>query len=152
MVLCLMTMQGAHMKRISILMGACAALAACGMSNSAGAKPAAICTAMLGGDAEVEADLAEKGKTVADYCACYATAFVQQSTDDRAAILKVTQVLADARKEQDLSLKAAGNLIDNAEGGTALGVSEAEFQTAGEYVETIREQLIVDDGLCAGAS
>nr|WP_321359534.1 hypothetical protein [uncultured Hyphomonas sp.] len=139
------------MKRITILMGACAALAACGMSGSSGAKPTVVCTAMLSGDADVEADLAEKGKTITDYCACYSKALGQQSADDRAAILKVTRVLGDTRKDQNLSLKAAANLIDTAEGGTALGVNQAELQTAGEYVETIREQLVLDDGLCAGA-
>ena len=137
------------MKRLSILAGACAMLAACGVSTSTGGKPAAICTTMLSGDAEVEPDLAREGKTVADYCACYAKGLEAQSADDKAAILKVTQILADLREDRGLDLENAANLLDDSSAETEFGVTEAEFVTAGEYVDTIRRDLVRGEGLCA---
>ncbi len=140
------------MKRISILVAACAAITACGVSASSGPEPAAICTAMLSGDAEVEPDLAEKGKSVPEYCACYATVLGEQTDEDRAAILNVTQVLADLRAERGLSLKAAANLVEDADDGQAFGATQDEFRTAGQYIEEIREELVRDDGQCAAPS
>lgn len=137
------------MKRLSILAGACAMLAACGVSTSAGAKPAAICTTMLSGDVEVEPDLAREGKTVADYCACYANGLSAQSDDERVAILKVTQILADLREERGLGLEAAANLLDDQSAEAEFGVTRSEFETAGEYVDQVRHDLVRDEGLCA---
>ncbi|MGB2176958.1 MAG: hypothetical protein ACPH9E_03385 [Hyphomonas sp.] len=137
------------MKRLSLLTGACALLAACGVSTSTGGNPAATCTSMLSGDAEVEPDLASNGKSVADYCACYAKGLSAQSADDKAAILKVTQILADLREERGLGLEDAANLLDDSRAETEFSVTTAEFETAGEYVDRIRRDLVREEGLCA---
>ena len=137
------------MKRLSILAGACAILAACGVSTSTGGNPAATCTSMLTGDAEVEPDLASNGKSVADYCACYAKGLSAQSADDKAAILKVTQILADLREERGVGLEEAAGLLSESDGRAEFGVQPMEFEVAGKYVELIRHDLIDEKGLCA---
>jgi hypothetical protein len=137
------------MKRLSILAGACVMLAACGVSTSTGGKSAATCMTMLSGDAEVEPDLAREGKTVADYCACYAEGLNAQSADNKAAILKVTQILADLREERGLGLEEAAVLLGDSSTETEFGVTEAEFETTGEYVDRIRRDLVRGEGLCA---
>lgn len=137
------------MKRLSILVGTCAMLAACGMSTSAGGNPAAICTTMLSDDAEVGLDLAREGKSVADYCACYAKGLSAQSDDNKAAILKITQILADLREERGLGLEEAANLLDDSSAEAEFSVTSAEFETAGEYVDQVRRDLVRDEGLCA---
>ena len=137
------------MKRLSILAGACAMLAACGVSTSTGGKSAAICTTMLSGDAEVEPDLAREGKTVADYCACYAKGLDAQSADDKAAILKVTQILADLRKEGSLGLEDAAGRLSESGAEAEFAVTPMEFEVAGKYVDIIRRDLIEEKGLCA---
>lgn len=137
------------MKRLSILAGACAMLAACGGFNTAGGKSAALCTTMLSGDSEVESDLADQGKSVADYCACYAKGLSAQGDDNRAAILKVTQILADLREERGLGLEEAAGLLDDSGAETEFSVTSAEFITAGEYVDIIRRDLVREEGLCA---
>ncbi len=137
------------MKRLPILASACALLSACGVSTSAGGNPAAICTTMLSGDAEVEPDLAREGKSVADYCACYTTGLSAQSADDKAAILKVTQILADLREERGLGLEEAANLLDDSSAVAEFSVTKAEFETAGEYVDRVRRDLVREEGLCA---
>ncbi|WP_321488505.1 hypothetical protein [uncultured Hyphomonas sp.] len=137
------------MKRLSILAGACAMLAACGGGTSTGGKTVAICTTMLSGDAEVESDLSARDMSVADYCACYAEGLNAQSAEDKAAILKVTQILADLREERGLGLEEAADLLDDSGAEAEFSLTRAEFETAGEYVDTIRRDLVRDEGLCA---
>jgi hypothetical protein len=104
---------------------------------------------MLSGDAEVEPDLAREGKSVADYCACYTKGLSAQSADDKAAILKVTQILADLREERGLGLEEAANLLDDSSAEAEFSVTKAEFETAGEYVDRVRRDLVREEGLCA---
>lgn len=104
---------------------------------------------MLSGDAEVEPDLAREGKSVADYCACYTKGLSAQSADDKAAILKVTQILADLREERGLGLEEAANLLDDGSAEAEFSVTKAEFETAGEYVDRVRRDLVREEGLCA---
>lgn len=138
------------MIRLSLMAGACAVLAGCGVGTSDSSSPAAVCTAMLADDPEVIGDLSEEGATIDDYCGCFEQVLASETEDDRLAILKAGQIVADIREDEDVGLEdAAGLLVRDVmqsgmtEGGTpsAYGVSQAEFETIGEYIDKIRGEL-----------
>ncbi|KCZ53969.1 hypothetical protein HY29_02555 [Hyphomonas beringensis] len=138
------------MIRVSILATACLALAACGASKAE--KNAATCTAMLGGDPDIQEDLAEDGDTVEAYCGCYSQLLADEPEANQETILKVTRVIGDIRKEDNIGLEEAAGTIDDDfdESGKSptYGVTEAEFETTGRYVDTVRRALTREDGAC----
>ncbi|KCZ52136.1 hypothetical protein [Hyphomonas pacifica] len=141
------------MIRVSILATACLAVAACGASKAD--KTAATCTAMLGGDPEIQEDLAEDGDTLEAYCGCYSQLLADEPEANQETILKVSRVIADIREENNLGLEEAAGRVDDdfdASGNSsAYGVTATEFETTGRYVDTVRRALTREDGACHSA-
>lgn len=135
------------MKRIVLAAGAALLLTACGGGEEA--KLAKACNGMLGNDPEVTGDLTEDGKTLDDYCSCYATAAMAESDANRAAIIKVTETFASLREERNLGVEAVAEMIENDRAGDAYAVTEVEFKTTGKFVDTVRRDLRKGEGVCA---
>lgn len=145
------------MLRISLIASAaCLAVTACGVTLSKDDDAAATCTAMLAGDPEIEEDLAEDGDTVDVYCSCYETVLTDETEADQATILKVTQIIADIRSDKKLGLEPAAEHLhkdfDSDGNSAAYGVSKAEFDTTGKYVDTVRRALSDETSACQTAS
>lgn len=137
------------MKRFSILIGACAIIAACGEGASSGGSPEASCTAMVAGDPDVEQEFARDSYDVATFCGCYASALNQQPDDDKAAILKVTQAIADIREARKIGVEAAADLIGNDAGGATYGVTRGEFTATGQFLDEVGDQIKRSGGSCS---
>lgn len=146
------------MFRLAVLAGACAALAACGVTASDDSDPVAVCTSMLAGDPEVIEDLAEENDTIDGYCGCFATVLASKSEDDQIAILKVSQIISDIREENNTGIEDAAELVirdtsmaEMNDGTTpsTYGVSEAEFMATGEFIDAVRQELKSETGACA---
>lgn len=136
--------------RTGIAVAAASLLAAC--TTGDGHDPAATCTALLAGDPEIETDLAEVGASVETYCDCYATNLDTLSEDEQASVLKVSQIIADIRSERSVDVETAAGLIaDDAEDASAAtyGVSEEEYEIAGQFVDGVRRAMRENDGQCA---
>lgn len=139
------------MNRFSLIASACLVLAACG-SNSPQSKATQACTSMLGGDPEIEEDLAEDGKTLTAYCGCFGQLLADQAEADQAGILKVSETLSGIRDEKTLGLEeAAETLYRSFDGSTSsetYDVSMEEFEQAGKYLDTVRRELNKEESAC----
>lgn len=115
-------------------------------------NPAEICSALLGGDPDIESDLVETGSDIEGYCACYASSLDNLPEQERAMVLKVSQVIADIRAERNLGVEAAAGLVEDdveaSSDGATYGVSEREFEVTGEFVDGVRNAMGDNGGQC----
>ena len=136
--------------RLWILMAGATVLAACSTGDG-GSKPADVCAALLAGDEEVDTDLRELGSSVEAYCACYETSLASVTEEGRQTVLKVSQVIANLRAEQNLDVDEAAGLLDE-DTGELYGVTEAEFRTTGEFVDNVRRTMRDNGGQCPASA
>lgn len=137
---------------IGFTLGAALLGSACTPGEAGGMSAQDTCGQMLSGDPEIEADLAEFDATVDDYCACFATTLESQTEEDRDAIMKVVSTIAELRTERNIGLEAAAELLEEvAEGrntNESIDISGSAFETAGRFVDGIRNDLRDNDGQC----
>ena len=126
--------------------------AACTQPDPA-AKDIAACTAMLTGDADIEADLSEYGSSVEGYCDCYAATLADKGETTQATVRKVVSTIVGLREDRGLGLEEAAGLIEEeVEGRTeekTVDISMAEFEIAGELVDGVRRDLRDNEGQCS---
>ena len=138
----------------AILSAAMLVPAACAPSGP-GAQDMAACTAMLTGDADIEADLTEYGSSVEGYCDCYVTTLAEKGETTQATVRKVVSTIVSLREDRGLGLEEAAGLIEEeAEGRTqeqTFGISEAELEIAGQLVDGVRRDLRDNEGQCSVA-
>ena len=125
------------------------ALAACASTPAdPGARPLALCQAMISGDADLEARISSRGATTDDLCACFVQIEAGLDEETRADTYAVMNTVIEMREGKDLSTEDVAELMEDDRDGSRYGLTEERMKRGAQPIEDAMTKARRDPESC----